>query len=215
MFRHTISSYSFWCSEAYGLMKLFHLCSLVSIADKENGVGLVFFLHHSSSVSRDWEEETGPSFLRIPQVQGIWRQWICEGLSASFSAQSKNAPGVKRRKEKKKRGEKTPPKYQKLFWCHTTLLPSTLFEWSAVKLPWCQDHGMVLLCSGAKLVCSQPASGETWKLYPHLHLGKASITPFSVLEHNLLEREMGSQGFLGLFSLLCRLSGILNTHDPY
>ncbi|XP_068877323.1 cyclin-T2 isoform X5 [Aphelocoma coerulescens] len=65
---------------------------------------------------------------------------------------------------------------------------------------------MVLLCSGAKLVCSQPASGETWKLYPHLHLGKASVTPFSVLEHNLLEREMGSQGFLGLFSLLCRLS---------
>lgn len=102
-----MSSYSFWSSETHGLMKLFHLCSLVSIADKENGVGLVFFLHHSSSVSRDWEEETGPSFLRIPQVQGIWRQWICEGLSASFSTYCKNAPVMKRRKEKRK-GGKTP-----------------------------------------------------------------------------------------------------------
>jgi len=68
MFSHKVSDYSFWLSEICGLMKLFHLYSLVSIEDKENGVGLVFFLHHSSSVSRDWEEETGPSFLRIPQV---------------------------------------------------------------------------------------------------------------------------------------------------
>lgn len=194
-------------------MKLFHLCSLVSIADKENGVGLVLFLHHSSSVSRDWEEETGPSFLRIPQVQGIWRQWICEGLSASFSAHSKNAPVVKRRRKKRK-GKKTPQKHQKLFW-FWTLLSSTLADWSAVKLPWCQDCGIVLLHCGAKSVCSQPASGETWNLCPHLHLGKSSVPPLSVLEHNLLELKMRSQGFLGLLSLLCRLSGILNTHDPY
>jgi len=52
--------------------------------------------------------------------------------------------------------------------------------------------------------------------YPHLHLGKSSVIPFCVLLHNLLlELKIGSQGFLGLFSLLCRLSGILNTHDPY
>lgn len=195
-------------------MKLFHLCSLVSMADKENGVGLVLFLHHSSSVSRDWEEEREPSFLRIPQVQGIWRQWICEGLSASFSAHSKNAPVVKGRKEKRKGGKKNPPKHQKLFW-FWTLLPSTLTEWSAVKLPWCQDCGMVLLHCGAKSACSQPASGETWNLHPHLHLVKSSVTPLSVLEHNVLELKMSSQGFLGLFSLLCRLSGILNTCDPY
>lgn len=126
MFRHTISSYSFWCSETYGLMKLFHLCSLVSIADKENGVGLVFFLHHSSSVSRDWEEETGPSFLRIPQVQGIWRKWICEGLSASFSAHSKNAPGVKRRKEKRKGGKKP---HQNTRNCSGVTLPCCLHHY--------------------------------------------------------------------------------------
>lgn len=210
MFRHTISSCAFWCPGTHGLMKLFHLCSLVSISDKENGVGLVLFLHHSSSVSRDWEEETGPSFLRIPQVQG--RQWICEGL---LQCPFQECSSSEEKKEKKKRGKKkTPPKDQKLFlfW---TLLPSTLAEWSAVKLPWCQDCGMVLLHCVAKSVCSQPASGETWNLYPHLHLGKSSVPPLSVLENNFLELKMRSQGFLGLFSLLCRLSGILNTHDPY
>lgn len=193
-------------------MKMFHLCSLVSIADKENGVGLVFFLHHSSSVSRDWEEETRPSFLRIPQVQGIWRQWICEGLSASFSAHSKNAPVVK--KEKKKMRKKTLTKTPKtvlvlnLAAFNTSWMISS--ETALVPRLW---HGpLTLWC---KISLFSASSGETWNLHPHLHL-QSSVTPFSVLEYNLLELKKRSQGFLGLFSLLCRLSGILNTHDdPY
>lgn len=93
-------------------MKLFHLCSLVSRADKENGVGLVFFSAPFFLSVKRLRRGEGRSFLTIPQVQGIWRQWIWEGLSASFSVHSKNAPVVKRRKEKRK-GEKQPHKNTK------------------------------------------------------------------------------------------------------
>lgn len=173
------------------------------------------FLHRSSSVSRDWEEETGSSVLRIPQVlSGIWRQWICEGLSASCSAHSKDAPVLKR-EEKRKAKRKT----QKLLWCQTALLAWVLVERSAMRLAlrlraW---HGVVLLAwflhqSLFPACFCWDLKGRN--LYPHLHLGKSSF--FSVLVHNLLlALKIGSQGFLGLFSLLCRLSGILNTHDPY
>lgn len=177
MFRHTISSYSFWCSETYGLMKLFHLCSLVSIADKENGVSLVFFLHHSSSVSRDWEEETGPSFLRIPQVQA-------EGSGYVRACQQASVPIPRmlqewREERKKEKGEKNPTKTPKTvlvshylaafitIWMissETALVPR---PWHGPLMLWCKI-GLFSACFWWNL--ESVSSSPSWEGFSHSFL---------------------------------------------